>query len=337
MVVGAYKHLRDEDKLTFLIEHLSSEAITTSEIEGEHLSRDSVQSSFRRHFGLATDHRRVKPAEDGIAEMMVDLYQNFSQTLSHELLFQWHKMLMSGRRDLDDIGRYRTHADPMRVVSGAIAAPNIHFEAPPSKLVQKEMEKFVSWYNHTAPTGSSPLPALTRASIVHLYFVCVHPFEDGNGRIGRALAEKSLAQSLGQPTLMALSETILKHRKEYYATLEQNNKSLQIDGWIKYFSQTILTGQKHTLAIMEFVIQKTKFFDRYKDNLNSRQVKVVQRIFQEGPEGFKGGLSAENYISNTKTSRATATRDLADLVDLGAMIRTGVGKGTRYYLKLVQN
>ena len=334
VLVGIEKHLGDDDKLILLIDSLSTEAVSTSEIEGEFINRDSVQSSFRRRFGLETDHRRVKPAEEGIAEMMVDLYQNYSEPLTHQNLFRWHQMLLNARRDLDDVGAYRTHDDPMRVVSGSIDDPKIHFEAPPSHAIPKEMERFVRWFNDTSPGGKSALPPLTRASIVHLYFVCIHPFEDGNGRIGRAITEKALAQSLGKPTLLALSETILKGRNKYYLALEQNNKSLAVDRWVEYFSDTILAAQNRTLRAMEFIIQKTKFFDRYTDKVNKRQTKVLLRVFREGPDGFLGGLNAEKYISITQTSRATATRDLAELVTLEAVTKSGTGKGTRYHLKL---
>jgi len=168
-----------------------------------------------------------------------------------------------------------------------------------------------------------------------LYFVSIHPFEDGNGRIGRAIAEKSLAQSMGQPTLIALAQTIQSQRKKYYDNLEQSNKNNLIDSWMEYFAGTILAAQSYTMQMVEFLIDKTRFYDRRKGQLNERQSKVVLRIFKEGIDGFKGGLSAENYISITGTSRATATRDLQDLVAKKAFTKSGRGKGTRYYLNLI--
>ena len=333
-LVGVFKHIDTVALNSLKIEFLSSEAVTTSEIEGEHLNRDSVQSSLRKKFGLSTDSRKVKPAEDGITELMVDLYQNFAQPLSHDLLFKWHQMLMKGRHDVESIGSYRTHTDPMVIASGAVYNPRIHFEAPPSHHVKKEMNHFVTWFNQTSPNGRNSLSPLIRAAITHLYFVCIHPFEDGNGRIARALAVKCLAQSRNQPSLLVLSETILSHRKKYYDELERNNKSMQITSWVQYFSETILNAQRRTIDITEFLIQKTKFFDRLKLSLNERQLKVLVRVFREGPNGFSGGLSAEKYIRITQTSRATATRDLANLVSIGALNKTGTGKGTRYQLKL---
>jgi len=178
------------------------------------------------------------------------------------------------------------------------------------------------------------LPALTRAGIAHLYFVSVHPFEDGNGRIGRAIAEKSLAQNLERPTLIALAHTIEAKRKAYYAALERNNHSLDITDWLVYFAQTVLDAQEYTIHCVEFLIEKSKLYDRLAGDLNERQQKVLARMFKEGLSGFKGGLSAENYIRITKTSASTATRDLQDLVAKGALRRTGELKQTRYHLNL---
>lgn len=230
LLVGTIKHLGREERDQMTIEAMSTEAVTTSEIEGEILDRASIQSSLRKQFGLATDSRRVRPAEQGIAEMMVDLYRSFSASPSDDALFTWHRMLMRGRRDLKDVGRYRTMREPMQVVSGPIHEPKVHFEAPPCSRVPSEMERFIDWFGRTAPGAERPLPALTRAGTAHLYFESIHPFEDGNGRIGRALAEKSLAQSLGQPTLTALAATILGRRKSYYEALEAANKQNEITG-----------------------------------------------------------------------------------------------------------
>ena len=199
---------------------MSTEALTTSEIEGEILDRASVHSSIRRQLGLAAHKRRARSTEQGIAEMMVALVRQFAEPLSDEMLFDWQRMLMNGRRDLKDIGRYHTGKDAMQVVSGAIHAPRIHFEAPPSSALPREMKNFIAWFNRTATTGKSPLPPLTRAGIAHLYFVSTPPSEDRNGRIARAISEKALAQNLGQPTLIALAATILARRKAYYDALE---------------------------------------------------------------------------------------------------------------------
>ena len=330
VLVGAIKHLGAGDREQLTIEAISTEAVTTSEIEGEMLDRASVQSSIRRQLGLATDKRRVGPAEQGIAEMMVDLYRAFPAPLSDATLFAWHRMLTLGRRDLKDIGRYRTGHEPMQVVSGAIHSPEVHFEAPPAGKVPGEMARFIGWFNRTMPGGREPLPALTRAGLAHLYFVSIHPFEDGNGRIGRAVAEKALAQGLGQPTLTALAATILIRRKAYYAALEAANKSNQVTEWLAWFAATTIEAQRRTIASVEFLIHKYRLLDRLRGQLNARQEKVLLRMLREGPKGFEGGLSAGNYVSISGASPATATRDLADMVAKGALVRHGERRHARY-------
>jgi len=329
VVVGAVRHLEDREIDQLKVDVLSTEAVKTSEIEGEHLNRESVQSSVQRHFGLEADTEKISPAEEGIARIMVNLYQTAGEPLEHETLFAWHGLLTRGRRDLKDMGRYRTHEEPMRVVSGTLyGEPNIHFEAPPSARVQEEMERFLSWFNH-----SQGLPALTRAGISHLYFESIHPFEDGNGRIGRAIAEKAIAQCVGHPSLIALAYQVEKGRKGYYTALQQANQHNEITPWLLYFARVILDAQRTTLNRISFVIEKAKFYDRLGLRLNSRQRKALERMFREGPEGFAGGLSSRKYIGITKTSRATATRDLTELVEMGALTKTGQLKGTRYWLR----
>ena len=331
-LVGALKHLGDEDCNHLTVEAMSTEALTTSEIEGEILDRSSVQSSIRRQLGLGADNRPTPPAERGISEMMVSLYRTFGESLSDQLLFGWHRMLMSGRRDLTEIGRYRTNPEPMQIVSGPAGSPRIHFEAPPSKQIPSEMLRFTRWFNHTAPGGAHSLPALTRAGIAHLYFESIHPFADGNGRMGRALAEKSLAQSLGQPSLIALAATILSRRAHYYAALEAANKSSEISDWLAWFAGTIMEAQRRTIALIEFLIDKTKLLDRLRGQLNRRQQKAILRMFQAGPEGFQGGMSAGKYSTITGASPATTTRDLADLTEKGALLRQGERRHARYTL-----
>ncbi|WP_128255585.1 Fic family protein [Falsirhodobacter deserti] len=331
-ILGAVRHVTGEDRNRLRIDLLSEEAMRTSAIEGEVLDRSSVQSSLRRHFGLAADNAPARPREQGIAEMMADVYSGFADPLSGQTLCRWHGMLLSHDRGLETIGAYRRHDEAMQIVSGRIDRQTVHFEAPPSAQVPTEMRVFIDWFNRTVPNGPAPLPALTRAALGHLWFESVHPFEDGNGRIGRALAEKSLAQNIGQPSLIALAYTIERDRKTYYDKLETHQRTLDVTDWLVWFGQTVLDAQQATLDRVAFFIAKAKFYDLHRGRLNERQAKVVARMFREGPEGFKGGLSAENYISITGTSRATATRDLRDLVEIGALKRTGERRHTRYSL-----
>ena len=333
-ILGAVHHVGPSERDQLRIDLLSDEAMKTSAIEGEALDRLSVQSSLRRHLGLSPDNYPTKPREQGVAEMMVDVYSTCAEPLTHETLFRWHKMLLSHDRRLDTIGAYRRHDDAMQIVSGSMDRPVVHFEAPPSDQVPDEMDRFVDWFNRTAKGAETALPALARAGLSHLCFESIHPFEDGNGRLGRALAEKSLAQNIGQPSLIALAFTIERERKAYYDQLERHQKTLDVTPWLEWFAETVLTAQQVTLERVGFFIAKAHFRDRHREKLNERQAKAIERMFREGPDGFKGGLSAENYISFTGTSRATATRDLQDLVGMGALTRTGARRYTRYWLKL---
>jgi len=173
---------------------------------------------------------------------------------------------------------------------------------------------------------------LTRAGVAHLYFVCIHPFEGGNGRIGRAIAEKALAQSLGYPTLTALAATILIKRKAYYDALEANNKLTEIAPWLSWFAATAIEAERRAIALVEFLIDKTRLLDRLRGQLNDRQEKALLRMLREGPQGFEGGLSASRYIGITGASPATATRDLAELAAKGALVRAGERRHARYDL-----
>ncbi len=334
--IGAFRHIGAKDRDRLRIELIGDEALKTSAIEGEILDRDSVQSSLLHQFGLGPDNPRIPAAERGIAGMMVDLYRTFAEPLSDTALFHWHRLLLKGDRTVAIVGGYRAHADPMQVVSGPLHKRTVHFEAPPSKRMKKEMKAFIAWFNTTAPGGKQPLPPLTRAGIAHLYFVSIHPFEDGNGRIGRAIAEKALAQSLGQPSLIALAYTIERKRRSYYTELEHGNKETEITDWLAYFAKTILEAQANTIGRVDFYLAKAKFYERLRGQMNERQEKAIARVFREGIDGFEGGLSAENYVRITRTSRATATRDLQDLVAKGALTRTGELRHTRYRLALAE-
>tara|TARA_B100000780_G_scaffold141378_1_gene98980 strand:+ start:240 stop:1331 length:1092 start_codon:yes stop_codon:yes gene_type:complete len=324
-LLGAWKHLQTGEQEQLKINLLSEEAIKTSQIEGEYLDRASVQSSVRRQFGLTAD-RRAGPAEAGIAEMMVDCFEDYGEILTHKGLHAWHRMICNGRTDMQAIGEYRTHIETMQVVSGPLQTPVIHFEAPPSEQMQSQMDAFIVWF------AGSKLPPLTKAGLAHLYFVSIHPYEDGNGRIARAICEKTLAQALGQPSLIALSHQIEKYRKSYYDQLEANNKSLKITDWLAWFAQTILAAQDHSIALIAHLIAKAKMMVRLRGTLNPRQEKALTRMFDTGPDGFEGGLSAKNYMTITDTAPATARRDLGDLVTKGALTRTGERRGTRYWL-----
>ena len=326
--LGAWQHLSNTDQDHIKIELLSDEAIKTSEIEGEYLDRSSVQSSVRRQFGL-TAQIKSNPSEAGIAELMVAIFTGFEQPITHETLFAWHEMVCRAQKGIEYIGEYRKHADAMQVVSGALHKPKVHFEAPPSNQVPAEMKKFLEWLDK-----SSHLRPLTKAGLAHLYFVSIHPFKDGNGRIGRAISKRCLSKALGQPSLLALARKIEEDRTGYYDALEANNKTMDIGPWLLWFAQTTLNAQSYSIALVDHIIAKTRMLDRLRGQINSRQERALVRMFEAGPEGFVGGLSAKNYMTITGATTPTTTRDLNDLDAKEALFRTGDRKSTRYWLNL---
>ena len=327
-LLGAFQHLDSNEQQVIRVRLISEEALKTSAIEGEFLDRESLQSSIRKQLGLQAKSHNIPPAEQGVAEMMVDLYKAHGAPLDHQTLFRWHKMLLGNRKLVNEVGSYRTSDDAMQIVSGTVQRPKVHFVAPPSQRIPLEMDRFLDWLRGTKET----LPTLTRSGIAHAYFVSIHPFEDGNGRIGRAISESAIAEKLGHPSLIALAKTIERDKKSYYGALQKINQSNEITDWLVYFAKTILAAQQASLGLVEFSIAKAKLFDRRGSDLNERQAKAIRRLFEAGPEGFTGGMSADNYIAITKTSRATATRDLSDLVSKRALTKTGRLKHTRYYL-----
>ncbi len=336
-VSGIMESLPDQTKSDAIISLILAEAIKTSAIEGEFPNRTDVLSSIRKNLGLHHSPEFIKDKSAiGLGELMIDVRKTFIEPLNEEKLFAWHKMLLGNSKRIE-AGKWRTGEDPMQIISGAIGKEIIHFEAPPSAQVPKEMRAFIEWFNATAPGGGTEIKkAPVRAAIAHLYFETIHPFEDGNGRIGRAIAEKALSQTIGRPVMLSLSKTIEADKKEYYSALKEAQKSNEITGWIEYFVKVSLEAQTDAELQIEFTLKKTKFFDRYKAQLNERQVTVINRMLEEGPGGFEGGMNAGKYMSIAKTSKATATRDLQGLLETGAFILQGKsgGRSTSYQVNL---
>lgn len=331
---GALRSLKKRDREESIIELLIMEAIKTSEIEGELISRNDVVSSIRKQLGLVDKKQSKDQRADGIAQVLVSARNSFELPLSETMLLEWHASLLAHEKAME-VGRWRTHQEPMQIISGALGFERVHFEAPPSSSLKDEMNTFVKWFNSTAPNGSNALVhAPVRAAIAHLYFESIHPFEDGNGRIGRTIAEKALAQTTGFPGLASLSSTIEQNKKEYYRQLEKAQRSNEISEWINYFVNIIVEGLKLAQEMIDFTLVKSKYFDQYADQLNAIQLKVIQRMFSEGPSGFEGGMTASKYLRLTRVSKATATRHLADLVKVGALAVNGKGRSTRYHLNL---
>jgi Fic family protein len=324
------KKIDTEDHHRFLIEILSIEGEESAKIEGEFLDRESLQSSIKRHFGLNAPLRPKHKKEAGMAELLYATYESFDQPLSHEMLWSWHEKLFKGIYVDFKPGQYRDHQEPMQIVSHRMDHTQVFFEAPPSNQVPIEMERYIEWFN----TSQNSPSLLARAAIAHLYFENIHPFEDGNGRIGRALVEKSLSQGVNRSILIAFSKVLERRKKEYYKALESCNRTLEATEWVLFFAEVILQAQEEALKLLYFLIEKSKWLVQLSGKLNRRQEKALLRMFEEGPDGFKGGMSAEKYIAITGASRPTATRDLAELVQFGVLYKTGELRHTRYWLAL---
>jgi Fic family protein len=334
-VTGMLKTLPANTQLETMIDTMIAEAIKTSEIEGERLSRRDVASSIRNNLGLS---KKPEPVKDklagGAGQLMVDVQNTFNEPLTKEKLFRWHETLLSPVSTIKK-GAWRIGKKPMQVVSGVIGKEKIHFEAPPSAVVAKEMKRFIQWFNDTSPEGPSPIKsAPVRAAVAHLYFESIHPFEDGNGRIGRAIAEKALSQTVGRPLLLSLSRKIEANRDVYYKALETAQKNNEITKWIEYFVHLCIDAQQQTVETINFILKKTQFFDRFKSLLNERQLKVINKMLDAGPDGFIGGMNAKKYISITKASKATATRDLQYLSEQGVLLSKAGGRSTHYVLNI---
>lgn len=334
-VTGLLKAMPEDIQMEAVMDIMVAEAIKTSEIEGEYLSRQDVVSSIRNHLGLNQTPESIKDKRaQGAGELMADARKTYAEPLTEGKLFEWHTVLLKDHKRIN-VGVWRSHEDPMQVISGAIGKEKVHFEAPPSSQVPDEMNRFIRWFNDTAPGGVNKIKkAPVRAAIAHLYFETIHPFEDGNGRIGRAIAEKALSQTLGRPVLLSLSKTIEADKKSYYHALEQAQKNNDITLWINYFANVVLKAQEQAVSLVNFILKKSRFFDRFKNILNDRQIKVIRRMLEAGPEGFEGGMNAKKYMSITKTSKATATRDLQHLLELGALLQEGGGRSTHYFLNI---
>lgn len=331
---GILEGLSDVTRTETVVEIMVAEALKTSEIEGEYLNIQDVKSSIKNNLGLEVSPQRHDQRAEGIAQLMVDVRISFAEDLTKEKLFSWHSMIMKGNQRIK-IGYWRTHKEKIQVISGPVGNVKVHFEAPPSDRVPREMQGFIEWFNGTGAGKKNEIKnPIVRSAIAHLFFESIHPFEDGNGRMGRALSEKVLSQGVGYPILLSLSKTIEANKKDYYDALKKGSSSNEITSWIVYFAYMVLEAQIQTEHEIHFILKKSKFLNEYQNDLNARQLKVIHRILFEGPKGFVGGMSTKKYISITKTSKATAIRDLQDLVKKGIFFPFGSGRNTSYQFKM---
>ncbi len=331
LVSGTAQALPESEQNNAIADLMTVEALKTSEIEGEVLSRPDVVSSIRNGLGLNNPHQRVRDlAAAGAAELMLAVRSNWGEDLSDSVLLDWHRSLMQGANNVL-IGEWRSHLEPMQVVELTLGAPKVLYEGPPSAIVPLEMIGFVEWFNASrGQIRHAPI----RAGLAHLYFESIHPFEDGNGRIGRALAEKALFQGAGRPLLLSLSQVIEADKSSYYAALQSAQCSNEVTDWLRYFVDMLLRALDAAQSRVEFVLKKARFFDRYGEALSERQLKVVRRMLDAGPDGFEGGVNASKYQRLTGVSKPTATRDLQELMQKGILSSIGGGRSTRYELNL---
>jgi len=323
------------------IDLLLSEAITTSAIEGENLDRDSVRSSLLSMITSDVLPNNSDQKAAGAAMLLVDVRGKWQASLTQELLGQWQSMAIPEQRYTSVLrGAYRNDPSPMQIVSGPYGREKVHYEAPPADQVPDEMARFIYWYNHTsgALNKCNKMPGIARAGIAHLWFEVIHPFDDGNGRVGRAIADHALSQSLGYPTTACLATAIEGDKKTYYLQLEKaSHGSLDVNIWLEYFADTVIKAQRIAKEEVDFVLAKTRFFELFGDQLNDRQSRMVSRVFAEGRKGFEGGITTRKYENITKCPNRTASRDLADLLTRGIIVPLpGGGRTTRYKLAVVK-
>jgi Fic family protein len=338
-LVGRFEALSGDSQEDATIDLMLSEAIKTSAIEGENLDRESVRSSLLSLMTTDTlpSHSDQKAA--GAASLLVDVRKNWQKPLTHELLAKWQSMVVTEQLYKPILrGAYRNDLSPMQIVSGPYGREKVHFEAPPTAHVQEEMQRFIDAYNQTSqPMIAKTSSGFARAGIAHLWFEVIHPFDDGNGRVGRAIADHALSQYLGYPTTACLATAIESDKKSYYLQLEKaSGGGLDIQAWLDYFADTVMKAQEIAREEVDFVLAKTRFYEAYRDQLNDRQAKLIGRVLAEGRKGFEGGITTKKYEAITKCPNRTASRDLSDLVAKGVITPLlGGGRTTRYVLTFI--
>ena len=339
-LAGSFDTLPMASREDATIDLMLSEAIKTSAIEGEDLDRESVRSSLLSLITSDTlpDNSDQKAA--GAAMLLVDVRKNWQIPLTHELLGKWQSMAVPEQRYTPILrGAYRNDPSPMQIVSGPYGREKVHYEAPPATQVPDEMARFIAWYNQISRSkGDKKITGIARAGIAHLWFEVIHPFDDGNGRVGRAIADHALSQSLSYPTTACLATAIEGDKKSFYLQLEKAScGSLDVNAWLDYFADRVINAQEIAREEVDFVLAKTRFYETYGNQLNDRQARMVSRVFAEGRKGFEGRITTRKYEAITKCPNRTASRDLSDLVAKGIIIPLpGGGRTTRYELSVVK-
>lgn len=311
---------------------LTEDVLKSSEIEGELLDRSQVRSSIARRLGM--DIGALTPADrdvEGVVEMMLDAVEKYKNPLTNERLFAWHSALFpTGRSGMikTTVGSWRTdQSGPMQVVSGPVGRERVHFQAPPAQRIEQEMNTFLSWFN-----GEVPYDPVLKAGIAHLWFVTIHPFDDGNGRIARTIADMMLARSeQSTQRFYSMSAQIRKERNAYYKILQETqNGNLDITGWLEWFLNCLGEAFNGAENILATVLKKARFWDMHSgDQFNARQRDIINRLLDK----FEGNLTSSKWAKLEKCSQDTALRDISDLVKRNILVKTpGGGRSTSYTL-----
>lgn len=315
-----------------VLSSITEEAIKTSAIEGETLDADQVRSSVARHLGLESDGaRRVDRHVDGLVEMMMDATQNHAAPLTATRLQKWHSSLFpTGRSNLKSIrtGAWRAAAsNPMQVISGPIGRERVHFEAPPAEKLDEETAAFLAWFNR-----ATEIDGILKAALAHLWFVTIHPFEDGNGRIARAIADMALARSeKSEQRFYSMSAQIRAERGAYYEILERTQKGgMDITPWMTWFLGCLERAIAHAETVLASVLEKARFWERHAgETFNERQRVMLTKLLG----GFEGKLTSTKWAKLAKCSQDTAGRDIEDLARRGILVKDAAGgRSTRYSL-----
>ena len=336
LLLGRMKSYGFASQWTATLKVLTEETIKSSAIEGVVLDPESVRSSIAKKLGLDLTGRKVQKdrSVEGVVEMMVDATQKFEAPLTKERLFDWHAHLFPGVRRTTDkfrVGAWRDDSQgSMQVISGPIGQPKVHYVAPAAIHLDAEIQRFLGWFE-----SNEQKDPLLKTAIAHLWFVTIHPFEDGNGRIARAIAEMCLARSDGSAQrFYSMSSQILEERKSYYEILEKTQSgSLDITEWLKWFLECLDRAIEHSDDITSSALAKESFWQNLKKknaSLNPRQKKVLNKLLDD----FEGKLTREKWMKLTKASSRTALRDIGELIGLGILEQEEAGgRSTSYRLK----
>jgi Fic family protein len=336
VVEGKLAAIGFEQRQEIAAETWTQEALSTAAIEGERLDLEVVRSSIARRLGVPDTKATTTPRHvDGLLDVMDDAVSQADKPVTHERLHAWQAALFptgfSGMSRIR-VGGYREHAEPMQIVSGRIGRETVHYQAPPSVAVPAEMDAFLSWLN-----GSSEPTGLVKAALAHLWFETIHPFEDGNGRVGRAIVDLVLARGAGEPSrVLRISQRLLAQRGDYYEQLERaQHGSLEVTSWVVWFTEQVHAAFDMAAAVVDLSLAKAMFWNLHRaKDLSPRQRKAVNAMLDAGPGGFEGGMSTRKYENLTGAARATASRDLIELAALGLLSQVGAGRGTRYFLQI---